>query len=236
MEPAKKENAKLEILSTLERPATAGPPISLVGYVTERKGSKSLYSVRGFVASADLCGDLEVYSETPINADDKDLKALFGSYQLDAHYAPRFENAFLYAQLLHKRQNYKAAAPLFETALAKLGGNTADVRTMRRVTTDQAGMAYGMSANIAKARSIFQQAIKQGPDYPLYYYNLACADAEEKNLAGARVHLQQAFARKANVLFGEKMPDPTRRPSGSSCAWRTGLQEWLAREGCVARS
>ncbi|MGO9440633.1 MAG: tetratricopeptide repeat protein [Terriglobales bacterium] len=214
MEPAKKENPQLKILSTLERPATAGPPISLVRYVAERKGSKSLYSVRGFVASADLCGDLEVYSETPINADDTELKALFDSYVLETNYAPRFVDAFLYAQLLYKKQMYKAAAPIFETALAKLRGSTSpDATTLRRIATDQAGMAYGMSGNLDRARAIFKQAIEQDPDYPMYYYNLACADVEEKKLADAQVHLQQAFARKANVLSGERMPDPTKDDS-----------------------
>jgi hypothetical protein len=43
----------------------------------------------------------------------------------------------------------------------------------------------------------------------MYYYSLACADAEEKKLGDTRRHLQAAFARKVNVLPGESMPDPT---------------------------
>ncbi len=70
-----------------------------------------------------------------------------------------------------------------------------------------------MSGNVQKARSLFEKAIAEDPDYPLNYYNLACADAEEKNLADARTHLQQAFARKANVISGEAMPDPTKDDS-----------------------
>jgi tetratricopeptide (TPR) repeat protein len=66
-----------------------------------------------------------------------------------------------------------------------------------------------MSGDIHKSRSIFEKAIAEDPDYPLYYYNLACADAEEKNLIGAQKHLREAFDRKANVIRGEKMPDPT---------------------------
>jgi hypothetical protein len=67
-----------------------------------------------------------------------------------------------------------------------------------------------MSGDIPKAGAIFEAASAKDPDYPMYYYNLACADAEGKNLAGARVHLQQAFARKANMISGENMPDPTK--------------------------
>jgi tetratricopeptide (TPR) repeat protein len=117
-------------------------------------------------------------------------------------------------------RQYKAAAPAFEEALAKIKENPAlaakmmgDTKTARRVVTDQAGMSYGMSGDVRKARSVFEKAITEDPDYPLNYYNLACADAEEKNLANARIHLQQAFARKANVIKGEAMPDPTKDDS-----------------------
>ena len=70
-------------------------------------------------------------------------------------------------------------------------------------------MAYGMSGDLQKARSIFEKAIAEDPEYPLYCYNLACADAEEKDLAGAQKHLREAFDRKANIIAGEEMPDPT---------------------------
>jgi len=53
-----------------------------------------------------------------------------------------------------------------------------------------------------------EKGIADDPDYPLYYYNLACADASEKKLSDARRHLQQAFDRKANVNPGESMPIP----------------------------
>ena len=146
------------------------------------------------------------------------LKQAFASYRLDENYSPQFNDAFVYAQTLYQARMYKAAAPIFEIALAKLRENpdTAtirDAKTTKRVLTDQAGMAYGMSGDSQKARSLFEKAIAEDPDYPMYYYNLACADAEDKNLAGAREHLQQAFARKANVISGETMPDPTRDDS-----------------------
>ena len=51
------------------------------------------------------------------------------------------------------------------------------------------------------------------PDYPLYYYNLACADAEQGKAADAKLHLQQAFDRKANTIPVEKLPDPTQDDS-----------------------
>ena len=69
-------------------------------------------------------------------------------------------------------------------------------------------MSYGISGDIKRSRAVNEAAISSDPDYPLYYYDLACADAEEGKADAARVHLQQAFDRKANTLPGEHLPDP----------------------------
>jgi hypothetical protein len=62
-------------------------------------------------------------------------------------------------------------------------------------------------------RSVAEKAISDDPDYPINYYNMACMDAELGNAIGAKMHLKQAFDRRANVLKGESMPDPTKDDS-----------------------
>ena len=198
-----------------------------MSYTAKGEDGKTLYTVRGFVANADVCGDLEIYSYTPLSLQDSNLRKIFSSFQLNEKYAPQFKDLYFYAQILYQHRMYGPAAPVYEKALAKLNGDPGSTQTMKRVMTDQAGMSYGMSGNIAKARAIFEKAVAVDPDYPLYYYNLACADAEEKNLAGAKKHLQEAFDRKANVIPGEGMPDrrgmilscliETTKNSGRSC-------------------
>jgi hypothetical protein len=74
-------------------------------------------------------------------------------------------------------------------------------------------MSYGMSGDVGKARAIFEKAIVEDLDYPMHYYNLACADAVWRKLGDARLHLQEAFARKTNVPPDEPMPDPTKDDS-----------------------
>jgi tetratricopeptide (TPR) repeat protein len=220
LEPTKKDTPTLKILATSEKTSPGSLPISIATYSARGRDGKPVYSVRGFVATGDICGDLEVYSDSPITADDAVVKKIFASYRFDESYSPQFGDVLLYAQVLYQARMYKAAAPVFEAALVKLKENpdTAakmmrDAKTATRVVTDQAGMSYGMSGDIQKARSLFEKGIVDDPEYPMYYYNLACADAEEKNLSGARSHLQQAFARKANVIAGESMPDPTKDDS-----------------------
>jgi hypothetical protein len=69
-----------------------------------------------------------------------------------------FRDMLLYAQILYNARMYKGAAPVFELALDKLRESSeADSKTMKRVVTDQAGMAYGMSGDISKARAIFEK-------------------------------------------------------------------------------
>jgi tetratricopeptide (TPR) repeat protein len=78
----------------------------------------------------------------------------------------------------------------------------------RRILNDQLGMAYGLSGRIEDAKKHFQTAITADPDYPLYYYNLACAEAELGDLDGALANLKQASDHRANFLPGESLPDP----------------------------
>jgi hypothetical protein len=213
MGQVKNQATGFKSLATSEIAHPEGLPVELVSYSTQGQNGKPLYSVRGFVASGPVCGDLELYSDQPIGADDPEVKNIFQSYRFDSNYQLQFKDFFVYAELLYGQQMFKAAAPLFEQALSLLKNDEKDAATMRRVVTDQAGMAYGISGDTAKSRSIYLAAIAKDPDYPNYYYSLACADAQDKHFADAKTHLQQAFARKANVLPGETLPDPSKDDS-----------------------
>lgn len=227
--PEKKNTPSLKITGADQISQPGSLPVSLVSFTAKGEGDKTLYTVRGFVASGDICGDLEIYSYAPLSLQDSNLKKIFSSLRLDEKYTPQFSDLFLYAQILYQHHMYGAAAPVYEKALVKLNEDSSSTKTMKRVITDQAGMSYGMSGNISKARAIFEKAAAADPDYPLYYYNLACADAEEKNLTGAKKHLQEAFDRKANVIPGESMPDPTQ--DDSFLPYRNNKEFWTFLQG-----
>jgi len=194
----------------LEKVLPAGNvPLALAQYF---ENARQQHVVRTFVAQGDLCSDIEFSSTQEVTADMADIKAILASVTFDPDAKPSFREVFAYATILFDHKMVKAAAPIYEQSLSLLPPDEAAAK-WRRISTDQAVMAYGMSGDIAKSRSLLATAIRVDPQYPMNYYNLACADAEEGDVSGARLHLQQSFARRENVIPGESLPDPTQDDS-----------------------
>lgn len=111
-------------------------------------------------------------------------------------------------QTLFRQERYSEAATYFQKTrdLQKSGKqlNT----TQDRILTDQLVMSYGITGETKKVHALLDEAIGKDPQYPLNYYNRACAFAEEGDKSRAFANLDLAFQRKANVLKGEQMPDP----------------------------
>ena len=76
------------------------------------------------------------------------------------------------------------------------------------VLVDNLGMSYGTTGNLQKAKETFEYGLSKDPEYPLFYYNLACTYAEMDDATEAKDYLKKAFDHKANTLPGESMPDP----------------------------
>jgi predicted Zn-dependent protease len=115
---------------------------------------------------------------------------------------------FYLGQSLFRQERYAAAVGPFEQAreLDRKGNSFSS--DQRRVLTDQLAMSYGISGQLKKTHTLLDQAIREDPDYPFNYYNLACAFAEEGDKVQVLKNLDLAVERKANVLNGEQMPDP----------------------------
>jgi len=111
-------------------------------------------------------------------------------------------------QTLFRLEHYADAAIFLQKArdLEKSGKELSIVQD--RILTDQLVMSYGVTGELKKTHPLLNEAIAKDPGYPLNYYNLACAYAEEGDKAKALANLQLAFDRKGNVLKGEQMPDP----------------------------
>lgn len=173
-------------------------------------------NVFAFIGDPHNCTEVHISKVGYTPADDALFHALLDAFTYDENYQPKAVDYGPMANIFYEAHNLPAAIMYYRPTLDHLedGSITAvDTKTMRRVLTDQLVMAYGMSGDLKRSREAAQAAIARDPDYPMYYYNLACADAEEGNAAAARQHLQQAFDRRANTLKGEMMPDPTKDDS-----------------------
>jgi tetratricopeptide (TPR) repeat protein len=199
-----------KITGQREMKSDSGVDIAIVEYEQSKTPAPFRYIRRAFVAANDLCADIQFsYSQTMFGALSDPLLA---TLTFDPNHQPDFFEKFRFATILYDHHAYAAAAPVYESALDLVTG-VQDATTWRRVTADQASMAYGMSGDLKHSRAINETAIAKDPDYPLYYYNLACADAEAGDAIAARTHLQQAFDRRANTIKGETLPEPSKDDS-----------------------
>lgn len=156
-----------------------------------------------FAGDAKTCAEEHISIVATGSEAEASLQAALAEFHPMLGYSPQFLDFFYLATLLF-HESPGAAAPYYKEALDRT-----DQLPWRRVITDQLVMSLGMSGDLKNSRGVAEMAIKTDPDYPINYYNLACADAEQGKAADAQLHLQQAFNRKANTLPGEHMPDPT---------------------------
>jgi|YNPBryBLVA2012_1023415.scaffolds.fasta_scaffold20107_2 tetratricopeptide (TPR) repeat protein len=127
---------------------------------------------------------------------------------------PALVTAHLYLGHAHFYQNHwDEAARAYEKAFDIARQRPVLDQMQRRILTDNLGMAYALGGKLERARSLFENAVREDPDYPLYYYNMACALAELGESEAALVNLEAAVRRQGNLPPGIRFPDPRDDPS-----------------------
>jgi len=102
---------------------------------------------------------------------------------------------------------FREAIPSYQKALDIEKNTPLLGKTYWRVLVDNLGMAYGITGDLANAKSTLNYGLSKDPDYPLFYYNLACVAAEKGEAHEAEKLLKLAFDRRSNVIQGETLPD-----------------------------
>jgi tetratricopeptide (TPR) repeat protein len=166
----------------------------------------------GVASSPTVCANIHISKTAYTPADDAAMSAMLDAFVFDPDYKATAVDYMTLGSIFYRiTKAYDAAAVYYQRALDTLPANSP--LDIRRYVVDQLAMSYGISGQVKKSRAVNEAAIQSDPDYPLYYYNLACADAEQGKTADAKLHLQQAFDRRANTLKGETLPDPTKDDS-----------------------
>lgn len=196
------------------RPGADGSTLAVTAYFIPNYESVPVHqeNLFGFLGDAHNCAEIHI-SQTHYTPDEE--TRLFDQLKLltyDAAYTPVTRDYLAMASIYYEQQSYGPAAWYYTTALAVLAPGP-DARNTFRFASDQLILSLGIGGDLKGSRLVAQKAIAADPDYAMSYYLLADNDAEEGHADAARQHLQQAFDRKANLLPGEKLPDPTQDDS-----------------------
>lgn len=192
-----------------EMVGASGQKLATTEYVLEVPEQKSAFfpNLFGFTSFAATCAEIHV-SQIGLHAFDlAPLRALITSFAVDAAYQPTFNDYMRVGSVLFKMEP-ASAVPYYRSALETVP-HDGNENLWRRLATDQLVMSLGMSGDLKESRRIAESAANADPEYPMNDYMLACADAESGSAESAKAHLQRAWEHRANVLPGEKFPDPS---------------------------
>lgn len=110
---------------------------------------------------------------------------------------------------------YENSIPPYRRALEQEKVKQTLPRDLWRVLIDNLGMAYGITGDLKKAKETFEYGLSKDPKYPMFHYNMACTYAEMDDMDKAIDYLRNAFEYRANMIKGERFPDPARDSSFS---------------------
>jgi tetratricopeptide (TPR) repeat protein len=105
-------------------------------------------------------------------------------------------------------RDFEGAIGPYQKALDLEKANPTLSKTYWRVLVDNLGMAYGISGDLDHSEETLKYGLSKDPGYPMFYYNLACVNAERGDMNKTMDYLRQAYALKANAIPGEGMPGP----------------------------
>ncbi len=135
-------------------------------------------NVFGYITSGDMGFDFHISKISYSANDDNFLDSLLSGVRIIEDYKPDGGTEFGYGSIFYLRQDWKTAAAHYERALELEKQRPVLSPTQRTVLVDNLGMAYGMAGDISKAKGVFEYGIYESPTYPMFRYNLACADSE----------------------------------------------------------
>ena len=197
----------------------AGMTLATGSYLLTKAGVQSLeqQNVFGFYGDAHTCFEIHLSKPGYKTAEKPSIDTVLESFSFDPAYRPTPAEYGLIASIFFTYlQDANAAAIYYQRAfdtLPKADVTSPTATLIGRMTVVQLAMSYGLMGDLARSRAVSEAAIVRDPAFPLPYYNLACADAAANDVAAVKLHLKQAFDRRANLPEGLKMPDPAKDDS-----------------------
>ena len=178
-------------------------------------------TVHAYLGARDLCAEIHLSKVLFKPEDQKLFDEVLATARLrlddsgakDQAQIDQVSDYVAQASRFYLQHDYSAAAERYQKALDMEKQKHVLSPTLFRVMVDNLGMSYGLTGNLPKAKETFEYGIAQEPEYPLFYYNLACTYGEMGKMDESLQQLRLAYKYKANVIAGESFPDPLKDDS-----------------------
>jgi hypothetical protein len=194
--------------------------------IPEFKGMKvHQKDLHAYLGDGDLCAEIHLSKILFEPKDQKLFDDLLATAKLSpdavptasrkSDAAPGYDGAYYFqeASKLYMQEKYPDAADLYLKALEQEHRHRTLSKDLTRVLIDNLGMSYGMSGKLSQAKATFEFGLTQDPEYPMFFYNLACYYGEVNQMDNALAQLRLAYKYKANSIPGEGIPDPLKDDS-----------------------
>jgi tetratricopeptide (TPR) repeat protein len=194
--------------------------------IPEYKGVKVMQKdMHAYLGGGNLCAEIHLSKAGFKPEDQKLFEDLLASVKLSPDASPASEpqtgsgathdSSFYFAEgsKLYLQENYPAAAVPYQKALDLEKQHRALSKNYFRVLVDNLGMSYGMTGRLPEAKATFEYGLTQDPEYPLFFYNLACTYGEMDRMDDSLKELRLAYKYRANMIEGEEFPDPMKDDS-----------------------
>ena len=190
-------------------------PMAIVEYLIPEVGTVKVNQkhINAYLAVGDYWIDVHLSQISFKPGTEDPFSSILEHIGINESYVPTAKEHFGYASYYYLKEDYAKATKHYERVVDREKPETTLSRDIWRVAVDQLGMSYGLNGESAKAKGVFEWAITKDPEYPLFYYNLACASAELGSPEEALRNLRLAYQYKGNMLSGESFPDPKKDPS-----------------------
>jgi tetratricopeptide (TPR) repeat protein len=207
--------------------------IAFVEHDTKEYDGKRVdyHSVNAYMSHGGYWIDIHV-SKIAYKAADKEIfDKIFNSIKIEKPKVINISELFLYGAQNYIAQNYKATIDAFEPILETQKEKLTIDKTIWIVVVDNLGMSYGITGDFKNCKRIFDYGIKFYPEYPMFYFNLACLYAEQSDIDNALLNLQLAVDRKKNMVKEEEFPNPRNDSSFSKYLKDDKFKSFLKKNG-----
>jgi len=180
--------------------------------VKEVKGSKDLNqkNVLAYLVKDNTWIDFQLSKVFYTPADDRFFKDFVAAAKILGNFIPSSIDNFQYGNHYFSNKNYEKAIVYYKKALEQEKKKPRLLKAFWLVLVDNLGMAYGLSGDLEMAKKTIQYGVSKDPTYPMFYYNLACTYAQLNDLEHSLLNLEKAGRYKANMISGEKWPEPAK--------------------------